>query len=421
MREEVDDARPREFRRPDPRASSNPEVAVADRRTGRDADDTSASRLAATQRPRIKPSIDVFTASDGAIYLIHPGGDDLMIKAPPPGAALLLQRLDGTRSRDELRLELGGRDDIDVDSAVEQLWTLGLIDDAARDGTFGLEPAGLARYDRQLAYFAELAPMGVHREALQARLSAAQVTVIGLGGLGCWTASALACAGIGRMVIVDGDVVEPSNLNRQVLFTPNDLGEHKAEVGARALRAFNPLVEIVPVTRRLDSEQAIFEVAGGSDMIAELADWPVDRISRWVAGAAHRLGVPYIQSSQDPPIVRVGPTFVPGTTGCAECQALAYRRRHDLYDELVAFRAVRIDENPTFGPACAIIGGVLANEIVNHLLGIAAPATAGRAATVDLRTLEWTWGERVNPDPDCPVCGSGSEDSARLAAGPSGL
>jgi bacteriocin biosynthesis cyclodehydratase domain-containing protein len=420
MREEVADAGTRALRRSDAQAGFDHQGQLTRCSASGVADSASAAPLVGAQRPRLKTSIDVFTASDGTLYLIHPSGEDLMIETPPPGAALLLQSLDGTRTRDDLVSELGDRDDVDVDSALAQLWTLDLIEDASRDGRFGLSTAELLRYDRQLAYFAELAPAGVHGQALQSRLGTAQVAIIGLGGLGCWTASALACSGVGRIVIVDGDVVKPSNLNRQMLFTPDAIGASKAEVGARALRAFNPHIDIVPVTRRLDSEQAIFEVAEGSDVIAELADWPVDKISRWTAGAAHRLGVPYVQSSQDPPLVRVGPTFVPGVTGCAECQALEHRRRHELYDELVAFRAERVEENPTFGPACAIIGGVVANEIVNLLLGIAPPATVGRAATVDLRTLEWVWGDPVTPDPDCPVCDGGAQNDCDLAASAGG-
>ena len=270
------------------------------------------------------------------------------------------------------------------------------------------------RYDRQLAYFAELAPPGCHRERLQARLARAQVTVLGLGGLGCWTATALASAGIGRLVVVDGDVVETSNLNRQMLYTPADVGLGKAETGARALRAFNPSIDIVAVSRRLEGEEHVMEVARGSDVIVELADWPVGKLSRWAAAGAVELRIPHLQASQDPPIVRVGPMFIPGATGCAECQALAQRRRHSLYDELIAYRSGRTEETSTFGPACAIVGGVLANEVVNLLLGLDSPATAGRAATVDLRTLEWSWEEVIVGDPECPVCG------IRAAATPAG-
>jgi bacteriocin biosynthesis cyclodehydratase domain-containing protein len=349
--------------------------------------------------------VEVFTASDGALYLLRPSTDDLMIQAPPTGAAMLLRSLDGTRTCEQLAAEFDLRDDVDVETAIPQLWALGLIEDASTDGLWGVGAASCERYDRQLAYFAELAPPGTHREVLQARLAAANVTVIGLGGLGCWTASALACTGVGRIVVVDGDVVDLSNLNRQILFTPADIGAGKALTGAQVLRSFNPGIDVVAISRRLEGEGDVMEAAEGSDVIVELADWPVGKLSGWIAAAANRLGIPHLQASQDPPVIRIGPTFIPGQTGCAECQARGYAHRHELYDELLAHHASRATEAATFGPACAIIGGLLANEIVNILLGSEVPATAGRAAIADLRTLEWSWTESIAAHPDCPICG----------------
>jgi molybdopterin-synthase adenylyltransferase len=331
-----------------------------------------------------------------------------MIRDAPAGARRLLTSLDGARTCEELAAELADPPSgVRVDEVLGQLWDLGVLEDASRDSDCGLRPEERTRYDRQLVYLGELSPPGVHREQLQARLATARVTVVGLGGLGCWTAYALACAGIGELVVVDGDSVEPTNLNRQVLYTPADVGLPKAHVGARTLRSFNPLIAIDPVARRLEGEAEVAAVAQASQAIVELADWPVGKLSTWVAGAAGRLGVPHLQASQDPPLVRVGPTFVPGVTGCAECLAATQRERYPLYDEMTAFRAARAEESATFGPACAIVGGLIANEVVNLVLGLGLPATTGRAATLDLRSLTWEWDAPVARGADCPACGGG--------------
>jgi bacteriocin biosynthesis cyclodehydratase domain-containing protein len=325
-----------------------------------------------------------------------------MIRDAPAGAAALITGLDGTGTRQQLHARFS---ELRVDEILEQLWKLGLLEDADQDASCDLGPQELVRYDRQLVYFGELAPPGVHRGQLQARLAASRVTVIGLGGLGCWSAFGLACAGIGELVVVDGDRVDPTNLNRQILYTPADVGFAKVEVGACVLRAFNPLISVQPVGRRLEGEAEVADVMRGSQAVLELADWPVGQLSTWVARAAHGLGVPHLQTSQDPPLLRVGPTFIPGVTGCAECLAAGHRERHSLYDEQTAVRAARTEEVATFGPACAIAGGMLASEVVNLLLGLQRPATAGRAATLDLRTLEWEWSQPVSRRSDCPVCG----------------
>jgi bacteriocin biosynthesis cyclodehydratase domain-containing protein len=412
----VSNAEHRAVGQPDSDDSLHPEGGLTSIGEGGGGPQEATPPLRTSIRPRMKRSVTVFVASDETIYFIRPSEGDLMVKAPPRGLAAFLRRLDGELTAAALAAVVDGGDGLDVDAIVTQLWALGLLEDAAGDGTFGVRASDVARYDRQLGYFAELAPPGLHREELQARLAEAQVTILGLGGLGCWVASALACTGIGRLVVVDGDVVELSNLNRQILYTPDDIGKSKALTGARALQAFNPSIEVIPIPRRLEDEEAVVAAARGSAMIAELADWPVGKITRWAAGASHRLGIPHIQASQDPPAVRFGPTFIPGETGCGQCQARRFQRQHELYDEMLEFSATRVQEIATFGPACAMIGGVLANEIVNVLLGMAPPATLGRAAMIDLRTLEWSWGDRVPADPQCPVC-SNSRAAAQLRDG----
>jgi bacteriocin biosynthesis cyclodehydratase domain-containing protein len=96
--------------------------------------------------------------------------------------------------------------------------------------------------------------------------------------------------------------------------------------------------------------------------------------------------------SQLPPLARVGPMHVPGRTGCYECQEAAYRAAYPLYDEIAEQRA-RGGASPAaaFGPARALVGGHAANEIGHLLSGLFEPATLGRSASFDLRTLAVGW------------------------------
>ncbi|MBT3638033.1 MAG: HesA/MoeB/ThiF family protein, partial [Opitutae bacterium] len=90
----------------------------------------------------------------------------------------------------------------------------------------------------------------------QGKLKEAAVLVVGAGGLGCPALQYLAAAGVGKIGIVDDDRVDASNLQRQVLYTHDDIGEPKAEVAARRLTKLNPYVEIVPLVDRLTRENA---------------------------------------------------------------------------------------------------------------------------------------------------------------------
>lgn len=110
--------------------------------------------------------------------------------------------------------------------------------------------AELVRYQRHLGL------EGFGPEA-QTKLKSASVLVVGAGGLGCPALLYLAAAGVGRIVVIDPDRVELSNLQRQVLFTTEDLGQSKAEVAARRLRALNPEILIEALVARLDRTNAL--------------------------------------------------------------------------------------------------------------------------------------------------------------------
>jgi bacteriocin biosynthesis cyclodehydratase domain-containing protein len=343
---------------------------------------------------------------------------DIALDGDPRVLVELLRLLDGTRGpaailealRASVAPTLGATD---LAEALEALAADGLTEDATDDARH-LDPAGLERYDRQLRYFGDLAGAGVPRAAAQARLEAATVAVLGLGGLGGMAATMLTVCGVGTIVGVDHDVVELSNLARQVLYGQDDLGRLKVEAAADRLGQLNARSRFNGIPRRLDSTAAVADAIAGADFVVTAVDWPADRISGWVNAACWAAGIPYVSMSQHPPLVRVGPTYLPGTTGCLTCQETAYRRRFRLFD---AARAAIADDSPaaTYAPACGLIGSLVANEAIAHITGLAPVACLGRAAVIDLTTLEITH-EEVPRDPDCETCGRVAVSTMRPGA-----
>jgi sulfur-carrier protein adenylyltransferase/sulfurtransferase len=127
-----------------------------------------------------------------------------------------------------------------------------------------LSPEEIERYQRHLS----LPGFG---PAAQERLKAGSVLVIGAGGLGCPALLYLAAAGVGRIVIVDSDWVEVSNLQRQVLYASSDRGSLKADAAARRLRSLNPLITVVPRTVRFDRTNAV-DLARSCDLVVDGSD-----------------------------------------------------------------------------------------------------------------------------------------------------
>jgi bacteriocin biosynthesis cyclodehydratase domain-containing protein len=343
---------------------------------------------------------------------------DIALDGDPRVLGELLRQLDGARGPASILASLRATvaptlTAQDLDEALDALTADGLIEDATDDARH-LDPAGLERYDRQLRYFGDLAGAGVPRAAAQARLEAATVAVLGLGGLGGMAATMLTVCGVGTIVGVDHDVVELSNLARQVLFGQDDLGRLKVEAAADRLGQLNARSRFRGIARRLDSTAAVADAIAGADFVVAAVDWPADRISGWVNAACWAAGIPYVGMSQHPPLVRVGPTYLPGATGCLTCQEAAYRRRFPLFD---AARAAISDDSPaaTYAPACGLIGSLVANEAIAHITGLAPVACLGRSTVIDLTTLAVTH-EEVPRDPDCEICGRDAVSTMRPGA-----
>ena len=336
---------------------------------------------------------------EGDLYLLREAaGGDIHIEQPGEEGRRLLAALDGRRTREELDAEFGGAE---VGDVLAQLGELGVVEDAADDDLIAEEV--VARFDRQLRYFSDVTA-GPTPSQCQGGLENARIAVLGVGGLGGWSALSLSCCGVGEMLLVDFDRVELTNLNRQVLYSEADIGQPKAEAAAERLASFNARMRVEAMDKRLSSEADVAATIEGYDLVIDAVDWPAHDIEHWVNAACFAAGIPFIAMSHAPPVARVGPFYVPGRTGCYACQELAHRRSYPLFDLVVEQRRGKGSPVGTLGPACGLIGNLVALDIMHHLTGLSEPITLGIGHIYDLRTMELER-EPVVPEDDCPVCG----------------
>ena len=247
-----------------------------------------------------------------------------------------------------------------------------------------LTPEQRARYSRHLL-IPEVGEEG------QQRLLDARVLLVGAGGLGSPASLYLAAAGVGTLGIVDADVVDESNLQRQIVHSTERLGEAKVESAKRTIEALNPDVKVVPYQERLTSENVDRILADGWDVIVDGADnFPTRYL---VNDASVWSGVPVVHGS----IFRFEgqvTVFQPGVGPCYRC----------LFPQ---------PPPPELAPSCAeggvlgvlpgIIGSIQANEALKLILD-RGDSLAGRLLLFD--ALGTTLDEvTVRRNPDCPVCG----------------
>jgi bacteriocin biosynthesis cyclodehydratase domain-containing protein len=350
-------------------------------------------------KPRLKRTIEPIESPGGDLILMRTSAPDVRVGRPDEGERELLLALDGSHSLSQLEARFG---ETHVRDALALMQELDLVEDAADDE---LVPAAeLDRFDRQLRYFADLSHSGgVTPSECQRRLRESRVAVLGVGGLGGRVALELASIGIGELWLIDGDRVELSNLNRQIQYTEAEIGRLKVEAIAARLSAFNSSLRVRATARRVESQAELAEFIAGADLVVDAADWPAHDIERWCNAACFEAGIPYITMSHFPPIARVGPLYVPGRTGCFSCQEIAYRREYPLYDVAVEQRRAQPSPAATLGPACGLVGGLAAAEVMHYLTGLTEPTMLGAGYSYDLRTLEVERYE-VMAEPECPVC-----------------
>jgi len=224
----------------------------------------------------------------------------------------------------------------------------------------------------------------------QLRLRNAKVCIVGLGGLGCPVAQQLATMGVGYLRLVDRDVVELSNLQRQHLYSVNSLGYPKAEVAAKRLRELNPNIEIDPVPSSLNVNNAE-DIIRGMDVVVDGLD---SVMSRYILNrACQKLGVPYVFGAAIMTFGNVS-TIVPGETPCLECF------QGDLNDEMLPTCAV-VGVHPSI---LDIIASIEVSEATRIILG-EKPHLAGKILHCDVGNMEFKTVE-ISKAENCPVCGS---------------
>ena len=238
-----------------------------------------------------------------------------------------------------------------------------------------------SRYTRQKV----LSQVG---DAGQARLAASSVLVVGAGGLGCPVLQYLAGAGIGRIVIVDHDTVDETNLHRQPLYTMGDVGAAKAEAARRTLGRFNPDIAVEAVARRLTPQNA--------GQLVEMADVVVD--------AADNFAVTYILSdtcrSASKPLVSASAVGMSGYVGAFCGGGPSYRA---VFPEAPG-QAGDCATLGVLGSVVAALGGLQAHLLLNLLLGLD-PSALGRIVTFDgQRTAFGGFDFSASPEPAVGTC-----------------
>ena len=240
----------------------------------------------------------------------------------------------------------------------------------------------LLRYSRQIM----LPSLGIEG---QAHLHNAHVLLIGLGGLGSPAAMYLAACGVGQLTMVDDDEVELANLQRQILYRSDDLGQGKAETAKQVAMALNPEIQITSIAERL-SGASLDKAVADADVVLDATD-----------NFDSRLLINQACVVQSTPLVSAAVIRMEGQVAVFRNQQPEDACYQCLFgDEPIAEEGCA--ETGILGPVAGVIGCLQATEAIKCLLDIGAPLynrlLLYNASEVDWQTIELT------ADPACPIC-----------------
>ena len=241
----------------------------------------------------------------------------------------------------------------------------------------------LLRYSRHIL----LDPIGIDG---QIRIRESRLLIVGAGGLGSPAALYLASAGVGKIILADGDTVDLTNLQRQILHGQSSLGLAKALSGQTALARINPEVTVVPVTERLAGQQLEALVAD-VDAVLDCCDNFATRHAVNRACVAHRV-----------PLISGAAIRFSGQVAVFDARRADSPCYHCLFPEGEDAEEMRCAVTGVFAPLTGIIGATQAAEALKLISG-AGQSLAGRLLLLDALNMEWR-SVRYGKDPHCAVC-----------------
>lgn len=361
---------------------------------------------------KVKDSVDLFLTDDAYVTAYYMNSRKRRTFRVNPETVCLLEHIDSRRTVAELRslmLDEYGASAESTERTLETLRACRIITEVKGDGMLGATDA--ERYSRQTNYFAEFFEDEDEGLAAQRRLASAKVAVFGCGAVGGDIALELAMAGVRNLVLVDYDVVSPSDVSRHLFFDRADMGRPKVDSLRDRILEIDPGVDVVAMCRSVRPADDIEGIVADSDLVVNTMDEPyIGYTSAKVSRVCVKHDKPhYIAGGFDAHLASTGELIIPHVTPCVECYANYFKESLKDWKPARHPVAERAMEIGGLSPMSLFSASFAAIEIVKHLSGIVDMSSAYKPRGEWLfegMTLSYL---DVTRDPDCPVCGEGVE------------
>lgn len=360
------------------------------------------------ERPRIKPIYPAYRLDERVFRIGAQLGITAEFDDPEGHLWGVVSALDGKPLQSAISAvqeqfpELTEQDVLDGVSLLENH---GFLEEPLPDKTASIEE----RYRANVNFFSSFYGLHEDRFSPQDTINSARILLLGLGGGGSNILSLLAGLGPKSITIVDHDVVEESNLGRQLLYREPDIGRPKALAAAEAVALMNSSIAITPHQSRISSAADVTALLGGIDLVISAIDEPPFVAQRLVNEAIVQAGVPCVFGASQVTRGRVY-TVRPGHTGCFDCLNVHYAQRDPQFvTQFSAFQGIDFDPpSIAYGPAIYVLTATIVDEAVRVLTGYTTPRSLGTQLELDFEAgtsfLHPSWPRLQD---SCPTCGDG--------------
>jgi molybdopterin/thiamine biosynthesis adenylyltransferase len=324
----------------------------------------------------------------------------------PEGSVTALLRLlrKGTRTEPELveDLALAGHSVTgdELAAVLAQLDAWQLLERA--DGDDALEPAVRVRHQSNLRFYDVTSNLEFSSADQHQAVAAANILLLGAGGLGSGILQSLVGLGVGRITLVDFDTVEPKNLNRQFTYDLASVGRRKVDAAKAWVDAYSEGTVVTPVHRRITDAATIQELATGADLVVGAIDSP-DNVQVLLNDACFALGIPFVVGGLAYSTLSYW-SVEPGSSPCRQCLEL---HRDDepgeAQDELL-FDPGQV--NRATGPVVQLLSGLITMEVMRYLRPTEMPLAQARYHVVELADGMTVSFDPWQRHPDCKYCAS---------------
>lgn len=267
-----------------------------------------------------------------------------------------------------------------IDLCLKAMESEGIINRFQEDQIF-------ERHNRQILFLNELTSSWEETKRLQKKIEKAKISIFGVGGIGTWIVNGLSQIGVGEIRISDPDIVEESNLGRQLYFNYKDLGRHKVEVIKEKL----PDSKIQTFKKRVSTDTNLEEIVSGADFLVNCADSPsVSDTTEIIDSYATKYSIPYcVAGGYNMHLGMVGPLIIPGKTASFQ-DFLEYQKRNDPLKNLELVKDIK--QTGSLGPIAGAVANIQVMEIFKYLTG-KGKLNINRFAEIDFMDFNVTWRE----------------------------